>query len=387
MSDLKDFIIENGVLTKYIGSDADIFIPDGVVSIGRLYGEGVFDGCKKITSIRLNNGLTTIGINAFKSCAGIISIIIPNTVKEISSSAFDYCTKLETIEFMADCEAHILCTGCKALTYVKGTDFTVSYVLKGVSTNQKAKLCYGYLNTDDKNGEYEKNVKKLKNRLINMIVADDNGKSMLKFLNCYAKPLSIKEIDELLSLAVGSVAVTTVLLEYKAKNHSKASVDQNARDNEEKELGVKERSLSEWRKIFKLSIGKTEIAIGGYKSDDPVVVIPEHISGKPVTWLQDAFMNCDYITEVVMPDTVTAIGWSTFQDCTKLEKVTLSQNLEKISNFCFYGCSSLKELHIPASVTTIEEAFDKKCKPTIYAPIGSYAEQFAKKHRFKFVAE
>lgn len=35
MSIMNDFQIENGVLTKYIGSDADIIIPDSVTCIGK----------------------------------------------------------------------------------------------------------------------------------------------------------------------------------------------------------------------------------------------------------------------------------------------------------------------------------------------------------------
>ena len=34
MSDLKDFIIEDGVLEKYVGPGGDVTIPDSVTSIG-----------------------------------------------------------------------------------------------------------------------------------------------------------------------------------------------------------------------------------------------------------------------------------------------------------------------------------------------------------------
>ena len=34
MSNASDFIIENGVLTKYVGPGGDVVIPDGVVEIG-----------------------------------------------------------------------------------------------------------------------------------------------------------------------------------------------------------------------------------------------------------------------------------------------------------------------------------------------------------------
>ena len=42
-----------------------------------------------------------------------------------------------------------------------------------------------------------------------------------RFLNCYSKPLSINDIDELLKLANGKASVTAALLEYKEKNYSK----------------------------------------------------------------------------------------------------------------------------------------------------------------------
>ena len=37
MSDLKDFVIENGVLKKYLGDDRNIVIPDSVVQLGDSY--------------------------------------------------------------------------------------------------------------------------------------------------------------------------------------------------------------------------------------------------------------------------------------------------------------------------------------------------------------
>ena len=34
MSDIKDFVVKNGVLKKYTGKDAEVVIPDGVTCIG-----------------------------------------------------------------------------------------------------------------------------------------------------------------------------------------------------------------------------------------------------------------------------------------------------------------------------------------------------------------
>ena len=35
MSNVNDFIIENGVLKKYTGNDIEVVIPDGVICIGQ----------------------------------------------------------------------------------------------------------------------------------------------------------------------------------------------------------------------------------------------------------------------------------------------------------------------------------------------------------------
>ena len=45
MENNQDFVIENGVLTKYNGPGGDVTIPEGVTEIGG----SAFDGCKKLT--------------------------------------------------------------------------------------------------------------------------------------------------------------------------------------------------------------------------------------------------------------------------------------------------------------------------------------------------
>ena len=44
MSNPGDFIIENGVLKKYVGPGGDVVIPDGVTSIG----EEAFRACSSL---------------------------------------------------------------------------------------------------------------------------------------------------------------------------------------------------------------------------------------------------------------------------------------------------------------------------------------------------
>ena len=67
MSDLKDFIIEDGVLKKYVGPGGDVTIPDGVTSIG----DSAFEGCSNLTSITIPDGVTSIWYSAFWGCENL----------------------------------------------------------------------------------------------------------------------------------------------------------------------------------------------------------------------------------------------------------------------------------------------------------------------------
>lgn len=100
------------------------------------------------------------------------------------------------------------------------------------------------------------------------------------------------------------------------------------------------------------------------------IVIPEKYNGVSVTKIaMFGFANCPLLESVVMPDTITEIYptpkdayigagdgiivGGAFKNCPKLSKVKLSNNLKNLPSGLFIGCSSLKEISIPASVRVI----------------------------------
>lgn len=87
-----DFIIEDGVLVKYTGTDKDVVIPDGVTKIK----DNAFFG-KSLRSVTIPDGVTDIGKSAFERCSNLKSVVIPECVTEISESAFEDCISLESI--------------------------------------------------------------------------------------------------------------------------------------------------------------------------------------------------------------------------------------------------------------------------------------------------
>ena len=74
-----------------------------------------------------------------------------------------------------------------------------------------------------------------------------------------------------------------------------------------------------------------------------------------------AFSGCTSLAEIVIPDSVTSIGWCAFSGCTSLSKVKLSNSLMIIEEGTFSDCTSLKEIVIPDSVTEIGESAFSGC--------------------------
>lgn len=68
---------------------------------------------------------------------------------------------------------------------------------------------------------------------------------------------------------------------------------------------------------------------------------------------QEAFMGCRQLKKVTMPDTLTYLGDSIFQNCDALTDVRLSSKLKEIPDFAFRECRTLEKIMIPNSVTRI----------------------------------
>ena len=87
MSNMKDFVIENGVLTKYNGNDSAVVIPDSVMSIG----SSAFGNCSGLTSVEIGKSVTTIDEEAFSFCSSLKSIFIPDNVTSMGKNVLLGC--------------------------------------------------------------------------------------------------------------------------------------------------------------------------------------------------------------------------------------------------------------------------------------------------------
>ena len=67
------------------------------------------------------------------------------------------------------------------------------------------------------------------------------------------------------------------------------------------------------------------------------------------------------LTQIVIPDCITELGSSAFQNRSNLKSVVIPDSVTKIGGAAFSGCSNLESVLIPDSVTEIESAAFRRC--------------------------
>ena len=423
MSNANDFIIKNGVLKKYKGSDGDVVIPNDVVTIGK----GAFFRCGSVKSISIPSGVTTIEKEAFWGCKNLISVSIPDGVTSIGRSAFSYCESLLSINIPDGIKKidDTVFACCKSLTDIHIPDgvknvgtaaFGNCHSLKSiilpesvtsigddpfmrcellryivapkvpVDVLKKQKLMFlaamGFFAHSEKfkdKGiikEYEKYAFSQKKKLLFEIFKDDFVAGVAFYAN--AGKITIKNIEEeflVPAQKANAMQCVAFLMNWKNENISQEETEKHF----EKALEKDPYNVTDMKKLWsykKLEDGT--LSITSYKGEEINVVIPPRIGKNVVTdigkWAFYPFKR----------------GRTKMQEealFEKIESVIIPEGIISISDLAFHGCN-LAYISIPNSVTIFGELPFRSCDNlTIYAPAGSHAEKYAKENNIPFVAE
>lgn len=88
------------------------------------------------------------------------------------------------------------------------------------------------------------------------------------------------------------------------------------------------------------------------------IVIPESVTSIG----SDAFMYCENLTSITIPKSVTSIGTSAFEECKNLTSITLPGSLDFMGEYqTFANCPQLKNVVIPSGITYIGEIMFFNC--------------------------
>jgi len=95
-------------------------------------------------------------------------------------------------------------------------------------------------------------------------------------------------------------------------------------------------------------------SITGYHGNGGDVMLPERHEGKPVVAIGDrAFLRCEDLTSVTIPNSMRSIGEWAFSSCYSLTDIDIPDSVTEIGDWAFSCCCSLTSVSIPGSVTYI----------------------------------
>lgn len=399
MSGESDFDIKAGVLEKYKGPGGHVAIPEGITGIGK----DAFRDCTALRSVTVPDSVTSIGKSAFRGCEGLTDLTIPDSVEKIGSHAFWGCKALKSVKipgsltFIGEKAFALDWAGHSALeSLTMPDDMAVSLGLNGLNSRfdlrdlSRAMLC----NPDGFSGVLRQKLisymEKNEEGIVPDLIRANDARRLAAYLSLCGK-VSLEDIDRYLQLTEqrASAACRAFLLDYKNKHFEKEKLERFYAEAEEKELGLREYSVADWRKLYRFSIADGHVTISGYRGKETTVKIPGKIGKNTVTAIGEsafrqkendlsgfgpeevilpgtitsigprAFENT-YFYQIDLPDSVTVIGERAFSRSMIL-RIRLPAGLQEIGPDTFAGCWQLRKADIPESVGKIGEGAFWRC--------------------------
>lgn len=392
-----DFVItEDGVLTKYRGTDAEIVVPEGVTQIGTAFSENTtitsiilpdsllyieenafsgcsaltkivlpdsleyisknsFSGCSSLTEINLPDGLLTIPENAFNGCSSLPELTIPDTVLTIESDAFNGCCKIKEL-VIPDSVVEIQYRAFACMCSLE--KLTVPFVgeSRDVKSNTyEADLSYWFdADTDLRStgcaGKYHTITTTHKDRGYRLFIYMPQSFNNLTVTGGVLRSYSLEVIGlEFLTIGENVEAIE----EYAAYNIGLTELNfhEDAKFTEIPDNAFNKNSITSI--TIPKNVKKIGAAFGGNQ-------LSEINLNEGLEVIGDYAFSGAKITSIDLPDSLIKIGFHSFECCAWLEYIEFPENLTEIKGGAF-NRAGLKEIVFSESITYIQGAAFNRC--------------------------
>ena len=336
-------------ISNYNGSAEKVDIPktiDGksVTSIGG----GAFAWCSSLTSITIPNSVTNIGIYAFRECTSLKSVTIPNSVTSIDKWAFDGCTNLTSVSIPES----VMSIGwsafgaCRSLIAIDVAVDNKNYAsMNGVLFNKdKTELLYYPCNKND-------DIYTIPDSVTNIAEQAFNGCTSLKSVTI---PNGVMSIDNYAFVYCRNITNITI-------PESVASIGDGAFSGcssltnitiPDSVTRIGSRAFEETALLDSQTtpVKYADLWVVDCESDVENVIIKNGTKG-----ISDySFYGCSSLIGITIPDGVTSIGEYAFSGCSSLTSIAIPNGVTEIGYRAFEGCRSLTSITIPNGVTSID---------------------------------
>lgn len=104
---------------------------------------------------------------------------------------------------------------------------------------------------------------------------------------------------------------------------------------------------------FQYTVSQNGATLLAYLGRSDIVRVPDRLGGVSVSILNASAFEGSEVIQVLLPDSITAIGEAAFAGCTRLERITLPSSLISIGARAFSGCTALRELRSTSLLSTV----------------------------------
>ena len=336
-------------------------------------GDCAFSECRKLNRVTNNDSITSIGENAFYNCRNLPGPAIGSRVRKIGDYAFAYCTSINTIKIPDNIISIGKCAflNCIAVYSVKIPDSVTSIGAKAFAG------CTGELKINCNISN-----EACRNAYFTDVVIGDDVTSIGEnaFMNC--DKLERVTIGSGVEEIGGSAFAYCDNLKYVTIYDSLVSVGEAAfyKCSNLKRTNVNISDLSKFCQgnVVYLVAGSKYLYVNGQEITE--LVIPDDVtsigysafydfdgitsvkipSGTQFI-LEDAFLNCNALDSVIIEKGVYSIGESAFASCTNLPSISIPNSVTSIEDRAFYNCERLRSITISDSVISIGDRVFEKC--------------------------
>ena len=365
----------------------------------------MFSGCTGLVYVNIPEGVTTIGANAFQNLTTLQEVVLPTTLVTINANAFNGCTNLDTFTLPASLET-ILGSAFKG---TKVGRIVLPENLKSLQANAFENSAITEVVFRGTPTTIGGSVFAGASQLVSIVIPEGVTQiTSSMFKNCTALQ-SVTLPSTLTSIAsyafMGCTALKTItlpegLLEISMQAFSTSGITSIVIPASVAKIGSGTTYSSGYGAFakctaltsveFKGVVPKASMQGGEFEGCTALseVILPEgwaQLSAymfkgctalktidlpDTLTILNNYEFNGSGLTSIVIPDSVTEVGYSVFQDCTSLVSVTLPDTLGAFGYYTFQGCTALANINIPAGVMKFESSLFKNCKAftTIFIP-------------------
>ena len=256
----------------------------------------------------------SIGDNAFKDCIGITSITIPDSVTSIGYNAFSGCTKLENIYYTGDIASWCKISGLNKLLTSLRTLYINGNKIEGnlnIPNNVTSIGSYSFSFCGKLTGI----------TIPNSVTSIGND--------------AFRDCTRLVNITIGD-SVSNI--------DSSAFLNTAWYDNQPDGL---------------VYAGKVAYKYKGTMPENTSISLKRDT----ISINNSAFVNCNGLERIMIPDSVTTIGDEAFRGCTSLSIIMIPDSVTTIGNFAFSGCRGLTS--ITGSATNVS-AVARQARPTSF---------------------